>query len=440
MATETVNPPTTADAQNPLDAAARKGQEARQRLVQRLRSITPASFMRFLLVTGAFLIIGWLIWYTWVALTPFIVGGIVAYMVLPLVNRLDRFMPRILAIIIALSLVIGVVSLFITLLIPILVDQFYNLYLILPGMDDIQTYRQQLNDYLTTLPEPVRVAINDAYLQASTQLETNMSLYLSRVVDIGLAVLLNLVNTLSFILGFLVVPAWLLTILQDQRHAPKALDRILPAWLHADFWAVLRIVDRAFGSFIRGQLLTAVIVSVLTYGGLEVLVRLFGIPGNARYQLLLAMFAGLMQLIPSIGPFLAVIPAILITWTVSIELALATLALYILVQFLVINFVTPRVERSVVDVHPAIFILILVSLSQFGFWWILLAAPVTAIVRDTFRYIYGRFGEPPRPAGLLPDEPLPVASTASAARIVRKRRLIPIPRRRLRNVNTHRNL
>ncbi|HMR65995.1 MAG TPA: AI-2E family transporter, partial [Anaerolineae bacterium] len=423
MSLETTNPPTAAAAPAAHDAAASRGQQAWHRLGQRLRSITPAGIVRFLLITGALLTIGWLIWYTWLALIPFVVGGVIAYMVLPLVNRLDRVMPRFLAIVLALSLVIAVVLLFIILLIPILAEQIYNIYLIMPGAEEIRTYRQQLNDYLATLPEPTRVVINKAYLRATEQIQANLSLYLANLVDLVLAILLSLVNTVSFILGFLVVPAWLLSILHDQRQASPTLDRLLPAWLRADFWAVMRIIDRAFGAFIRGQLLTAVIVGLLTYGGLEVLVRLFGLAGNVRYQLLLAMIAGLMQLIPSIGPFLGAIPAILIGWTISPAVAVAILGLYFLVQQFIFNIVTPRVEQNIVDVHPSIFILILVSLSQFGFWWILLAAPVTAIIRDTFRYVYGRFSEPSRPPGLLPGEPLPVIVSRQTAPVNQRRRL-----------------
>lgn len=440
MPPETVSPPTEPSPPDTLEAAAGRGQEAWRRLGQRLRSITPAGVVRFLLTIGALATIVWLIWYTWLALIPFVVGGVIAYMVLPLVNRLDRVMPRFLAILLALSLVVAVVLFFITLLIPILAEQIYNIYLLLPDAEEIRSYRQQLDEYLITLPEPARLAINNAYLRSTTQFEANLSLYLSNLVDLILAILLGLVNTVSFILGFLVVPAWLLTVLQDQRQAPPALNRLLPDWLRADFWAVIRIVDRAFGAFIRGQLLTAVIVALLTYGGLEVLVRLFGLPGNVRYQLLLAMIAGLMQLIPSIGPFLGAIPAILVGLLISPQLAAAIVGLYILVQQVILNFVSPRVERNIVDVHPGILILIIVSLSQFGFWWILLAAPVTAIVRDTYRYIYGRFSEPSRPAGLLPGEPQPAASTAPAAPVVRRRRLLPVARRRLRGINVNRNL
>nr|HMQ56261.1 AI-2E family transporter [Anaerolineae bacterium] len=146
-----------------------------------------------------------------------------------------------------------------------------------------------------------------------------------------------------------------------------------------------------------------------------------------------AMIAGLMQLIPSIGPFLGAIPAILIGWTISPAVAVAILGLYFLVQQFIFNIVTPRVEQNIVDVHPSIFILILVSLSQFGFWWILLAAPVTAIIRDTFRYVYGRFSEPSRPPGLLPGEPLPVIVSRQTAPVNQRRRLG-------RNINATRNL
>jgi hypothetical protein len=47
-----------------------------------------------------------------------------------------------------------------------------------------------------------------------------------------------------------------------------------------------------------------------------------------------------------------------------------------------------------------------------GFFWIILAAPIAAVLRDVFRYVHGRLSEPPRPAGVLPDEPLPTHAGA----------------------------
>ena len=50
---------------------------------------------------------------------------------------------------------------------------------------------------------------------------------------------------------------------------------------------------------------------------------------------------------------------------------------------------------------------VMIALAPLGFIWLILAAPLAALARDEFLYVYGRFGDPPRPAGLLPSEPWP---------------------------------
>ena len=82
------------------------------------------------------------------------------------------------------------------------------------------------------------------------------------------------------------------------------------------------------------------------------------------------------------------------------------------------------------EIHPAILIVIIVALSTLGFWWILLAAPVATIIRDLFRYTYGRFSDPPRPAGVLPGEALPVESEPTLSAVEEKR--VPLVYRRSR--------
>jgi predicted PurR-regulated permease PerM len=408
-----------------LELAAQHAGQAWRQLGLRLRSITPGNLIRSVLWIGALAVIVWFIWHTWVSLIPFIVGGVIAYAALPLVNWLDRFLPRILAVLLVMGLVLLVIAGFFMLLVPILAQQFYTIYLNLPGLDEVRGYVNQGREYIKTLPEPTQQAINNALAQATARIQQNLNIYLSGLVNTIINLILSLVNTVSFVLGFVVVPTWLLYVLTDQPRGKQALDRLLPSWLRGDFWAVLRIFDRAFGRFIRGQLFTGLVTAVLVYLGLELLGRFYGLETTGRYGVLLAMIAGMTQLIPSIGPFLGVIPAVLVGLAVSVQFSLMIIVLYIIVQWIIVNFVYSRVERNIIDVHPAILILIIVALSQFGFWWILLATPVTAVLRDLFRYAYGRFAEPPWPAGVLPGEPLPsqpsiAAQTAS-----------PVPAQRL---------
>ncbi len=399
-------------------AEAQPSTGAWQQLWLRLRGVTPDALVRFVLSLGALAVLGWLVWSAWIALTPFFMGSVIAYTVLPLVNRLNRFLPRLIAVLLALSLVVGLVILFFALLVPIVGEQIYAAYLALPGLEEIRAYVSRLDQYLATLPEPTQAVIANLRAQAMAKAQANAQAYLGELVNLVVSGVLGVVNTIGFILGFLVVPAWVLMVLQDQRQAARALNRLLPDWLRADFWAVLRILDGALGAFLRGQLLTAMVVAGLTFLGLELLVRLMGLQNALRYELLLAMIAGLTQLIPNIGPFLGAIPAVLIGLSVSTRLGLLIIVVYVIVQQIVVSFVAPRVERNVIDIHPALMIMIIVALSQIGFWWVLLATPITAIIYNLYRYVYGRFSEPPRPAGLLPDEPLPAAPAQPAPEMV----------------------
>jgi predicted PurR-regulated permease PerM len=387
--------------------AARRARAAWRQLGERISTITPSGLARLLLAAGAVLALIALIWFAWGSLFPFVVGAAIAYTLLPLVNLLDRFVPRILAVLLVMALVALLGGFFLSLLVPIIVRQLTEVYLSLPAPNDLAAAEQRLAAYLRTLPPPTRAFVIDVLTQLYDQARANVDVYLARTVELSIQALLGLANTLGFVLGLVVVPTWLLAVLVDQPRGRAALARALPPPARADVWAVLRILDRAFGAFVRGQLLTALLTGGLVYLGLDLLAQLFGLAAEVRYLLLLAILAGLAQLIPSIGPFLGAIPAVLIALTISPQLTVAVVLLLVLVQQVLGNLVAPRLERNVVDLHPAILILVVVALSQFGFWWILLAAPITAVVRDLFRYAYGRFAEPPRPAGLLPGEPLP---------------------------------
>src|SRR4029453_12498239 len=80
-------------------AAERRARARWQRLGQRLRSVTPEGLVRFVLGGGALSIVIWQLWQARVVLTPFFAGLMLAYITVPLVNRLDRVLPRWLAVV-----------------------------------------------------------------------------------------------------------------------------------------------------------------------------------------------------------------------------------------------------------------------------------------------------------------------------------------------------
>jgi predicted PurR-regulated permease PerM len=210
----------------------------------------------------------------------------------------------------------------------------------------------------------------------------------------------------------------LLGVLTDRRAGARAVDRALPDWLRPDFWAALRIADRTFGTYLRGQIIRAVIFGFGLYLTFDLLTR--NDLADIRFPLSLAVFATVAYLIPDIGPIIGAVPAVLAALARSPHEALLVLIAYVGLSFLEQRFLAPRIEERSIDIHPVVLLPLLIAVSQFGFLWVVIAAPVLVAVRDLFRYVYGRFGSPSRPAGVLPDEPLPPRVHA-----------IPVTRRRL---------
>ena len=183
--------------------------------------------------------------------------------------------------------------------------------------------------------------------------------------------------------------------------------------MRPDVWAAIRIFDRAAGQYVRGFLVVAILTGVATYVGLTLATRLGGPVFTA--PLALATLAGAVQVVPAVGPILGLLPAVLLL-ALDPQRALVYLIVYIVARWGVGTFVGGRTDVSRVRVHPAILIPGVIILSQLGPIWLLLSAPILAFSSDLVRYLHGRLSEPPRPAGLLPDEPLPSTVVTVAPR------------------------
>jgi predicted PurR-regulated permease PerM len=386
-----------------LAARARAARRAWRRLGLRLRGVTPAGLARAFLVAVAAVIIAWLVWNSWFALLPFQVGLALAYIMLPAVNWLDRWMPRSLAVLLLVAAELLIIALFVAILVPALANELARFVGLLAGLGDLRAVVDRWTARLDALPEPAQVFARVWVAEVVATARGRLVEYTQTLMTAGAAAALGLVGALGFILSFLVVPTWLVSLLSDQQAGVRAVDRMLPPSARLDFWAMARIVDRAFGAALRGRVVVALLVGAASFAGLLAL-RWLGIP--VPYPLLLALLATFGELVPLVGRWLAVLPAVLLSLSQSWEAAGAVLVLFLGVQFLADAFVAPRVEQRHIDIHPAILALVVVLASQFGLIGLVAAAPLALVARDWFRYVYGRLAEPPRPAGLLPGEPL----------------------------------
>ncbi|MBC2778575.1 AI-2E family transporter [Parasphingopyxis marina] len=165
---------------------------------------------------------------------------------------------------------------------------------------------------------------------------------------------------------------------------------------------------RALGLWLQAQILSSIVVVILTYIGLV----LVGVPSAAA----LAIIAGLLDFIPFIGPVIAGIPAVLIAFSVSPSTALWTVGVYVVIQQLQGNILQPLIQKRSVDLSPAVLLFAVVAAgSLFGLIGVILSAPLTVvgfvlIQRLYIEQVLGKEAKTPGPGGLGDEAPAKAAS------------------------------
>src|SRR4029453_13548330 len=126
-----------------------------------------------------------------------------------------------------------------------------------------------------------------------------------------------------------------------------SVDRSLPAAWRTDVWTVSALWLRVFGQWLRGQLLLGLIVGLATFVGLLILGATID-PIFTRFAVFLSVPAGILELVPIIGPIIAAIPAVLLAATVGIQPVIAALLLYLVIQRGENHVLVPRIRADAV--------------------------------------------------------------------------------------------
>ncbi len=332
-------------------------------------------------------------WQARSALTPFILGLVIAYLILPLVNRLEERMPpgikernmsRPLAIMVVYLLGFLGLTAAIGLILPPIVEQVGSLYEGAPDLyqEAVGMINDGLRQYEKLIPPPLQVQIEEQ-LQGY-----NPSSLLRPVLSGTLSVFGAIGNTLSFILGLVVIPFWLFFILNDEGSVINGTMHLIPYDVRADIEAIRIIIDRVLSAYIRGQLFVALALGV----AVTISLLLLGV----QYSLLLGLTAGVLALFPFIGGILGAIPALFVAFLQDPNLALWVLVAFTVIQQIDNIFISPRIIGEAVELHPAlIMVVIVVGSTLFGVIGALLAVPLAAILRDVVHYFYIRVGDAP---------------------------------------------
>jgi len=362
----------------------------------RLRAPTP----RVALVTFAAVVVGLLLYLGRDALTPFVVGLLAVYLLDPPVERLSRVrvgrgrVPRWLAILLvyAVAVLILAVGLDITLatLVRQLTDFVGNLPALASSLD--ATMRRLTESYNgLQLPPQVRDLVDRAIADIRSGA---MGLDPSAII---FPIFSSVASFAVTAFGFFIVPFWAFYILKDRPSMTAGVDAAIPAEWRPDVRAIGWIVDTVFGRWVRGQLLLGLTVGTATFIGLIALDLLVD-PVFGRFAVLFAVIAGLLELLPIIGPIISAVPPLLVALTVSPTAVVAAFLLYLGIQQVENAVLVPKIQGDAIKLHPSVVVFaLIVGGAIAGLLGAILALPVTAAGRDVFRYAFRRLGPEPRP-------------------------------------------
>ncbi len=303
---------------------------------------------------------------------PFIIALLLAYLIAPLVKKMQKHKFSVgaatgIIYLISAAVVIAILAL----ALPSLLQQLESL----PQMiHDVKVWWQQMDFGQWGLKPPS--GLRDAVGSMLDKMGAS-------VTDFGEKALQATMGSLKYLfyLGLGMVLSFY--ILRDQEVLKKRLMALLPPAHRPEILRMCDDINYLLRQFIRGHVLVSIIVGFLTFIALTIL--------GVKYALILGLFMTVADLIPYFGPLIGILPAVVIAFFQSEILALLTLLALGFIQQLESMFITPKIVGDRVGMHPlTIIFVVLAGGYLFGILGMLFAVPVAAAAVLVIKYIYSK--------------------------------------------------
>lgn len=311
----------------------------------------------------AFLLSLYILWQVRQAILLVFTAVVIANALNILVERFQQSgVKRGFAVVLSIFMLIGVFVGFYLLIVPPFAAQLKDLSQLVPkGIDRLSIWFEiiqgrispQLKEYIPTID----------------QLVAQLQPFANRVLGGGFSLVSN---SLNVVLNLLVVLILTLMLLADPAPYRRSFIRLFPSFYRRRVDDILDKCNVALRGWLVGILFNMFVISSLSFVGLLIL----GIP----LALAQAALAGILTFIPNIGPAFSVVPPIAIALLDAPWKSVAVLILYVLIQQIETNLLTPLVMAQQVSLLPAVTLMAQVFFATFfGFFGLLLALPLTVV-------------------------------------------------------------
>ncbi|MDG1950678.1 MAG: AI-2E family transporter [bacterium] len=330
-------------------------------------SISTATFMKAVLIVLGL----WFFWFIRDIVAIFVASILLSALIDPFASWLAaRKIPRGIAVIIVYTLLLAVTSVFIVALVPIIAEQGTQLFA------NASVYYQEAAESLGQFRQ---FSGDGGFAEGVvTSLE---SLQTEITGSFG-----SLFSTVKGVVGgiaasFIILVLAFYMVVEEERMS-HYFKKLAPVEYRPYVSQLLKKMQNKMGQWLRAQLILGLVVGVAVYIGLKIL--------GVEYALLLAIIAGVLEIVPYLGPIIAVVPALMIGLAQAPIIGLSVLGLYLLIQQVENNILVPKIMQKVTGLNPVISILaLLVGLKAGGVAGAILAIPLAmmsvVILEDLFR-------------------------------------------------------
>lgn len=188
-------------------------------------------------------------------------------------------------------------------------------------------------------------------------------------------------STMGAIGNFFIVILLSIYFASEPRVYTRGFTNLFPLVRRTRVREILFAIGDTLSWWLIGKVLSMIFIGLLTWVGLSIL----GVP----LALTLGLIAGLLSFIPNFGPIISALPALLLAFIESPTKALYVLILYIGVQLVESNLVTPFIERKTVEIPPALTIVFQLALAVLvGGLGLVLATPLLAVIMVLIQMVY----------------------------------------------------
>ena len=306
-----------------------------------------------------------------VVLLPLVLSAIFFYLLNPIVDWAEKHrLPRTVTIAGLFILLAGLIVWGLAVIVPYLTNsaEYY--------IKNFPRFMHHSESSLTKLIEDFHLNAKDFNVDAlvnnfgTRALDLSRSLYSTTVNGLGGFI----AHATGIVVDILIFPFILFYLLRDGRQISDYITHFLPNAWRKDTAKLLKEINTQLASYIRGQIIVAISVSIMFSIGLSII--------GLRNAIPIAILAGLFNLIPYLGSFLAFILAAILGIMISPLMFVKVVIVFIIEQTIEGRLISPLVLGSQLKIHPiTILFILLTAASAFGVWGVFLGIPIYASIK-----------------------------------------------------------